>query len=564
VKAQLILVFAVAIVVGAGAGCSARPLDGPVLDGFLPGYGPGLDGGTNGDGAVDLGDGGTITIGDGGTITTPTAPRLVAPLSAARVSSHRPTLRWDMSGVAGKASVDLCADRACATTLGTATVGSDGPGTTMTAKPDKSLSPGVVFWRVRAPGVASATWEFFVGNEDAAFDTSWPGRFDADGDGVPEIAVAGTDAVAVLSRAKNGTSAAIIQSPEGQHTGFGYVIAAAGDLNGDGYGDLAVGECGASFAFVHIFFGGPAGIATGPSQTLMAPDSQSGFGCRLAGAGDLNGDGYADLAVARTGVDFSGGLYIYYGGPGGVPTTTSRIDSPNRSPSRLGYSLAGIGDVDGDGYDDLAAAELDYSDLSGQIHVYSGGAGGIGNDHVVNLASPDPNGLQFGASVASAGDVDGDGRPDFVVGAPAVAGYAVTATAHIYYGGAGALGKSGAPSSVSDGASSTNDAYAFEVAGGGSWHGGAYDDVLIGANDAITFVDGTMGTPVAGGTVAAAGQGRNPRHFALIGDFDGDGYDDVVVTDGAGCQLIYGGAAGMTRTQALDVSAAGAIGGAVE
>ena len=56
---------------------------------------------------------------------------------------------------------------------------------------------------------------------------------------------------------------------------------------------------------MHVYFGGPGGVRRAPSQALDAPDGASGFGCRLAAAGDLDGDGYADLAMARVGDDFS-------------------------------------------------------------------------------------------------------------------------------------------------------------------------------------------------------------------------------------------------------------------
>src|SRR5207253_6458845 len=113
-----------------------------------------------------------------------------------------------------------------------------------------------------------------------------------------------------------------------------------------------------------------------------------------------------------------GGLYIYRGGAGGLPATTTRIDSADYHPSRLGYSVAGVGDLDGDGFDDLVASEINSSALTGRAHVYRGGAGGISNDNQVTLLSPDASGLQFGASVAGAGDVDGHGYPDLVVASP--------------------------------------------------------------------------------------------------------------------------------------------------
>src|SRR6516164_8963108 len=101
-------------------GCSTRPLDGPWRDGFLPGFGPGSDGGVGNPG--DNGDGGTsggVTgPGQPGGAPAPSPARLIAPPSTANVTSQRPRLRWDMTHTQGAATVELCADRACSHALG--------------------------------------------------------------------------------------------------------------------------------------------------------------------------------------------------------------------------------------------------------------------------------------------------------------------------------------------------------------------------------------------------------------------------------------------------------------
>ena len=512
------------------AGCAARGL--PIVPG--------------GDGAASAGSApGGAGSAPGGSAAP--RPRLVAPRSTATVASRRPRLRWDMSGVAGAAVVDLCRDRACQMPLGNATVEAAGSA----ARPDGDLPPGVVFWRVRAAGQTSATWELFVGHGSAPVDGSWGATLDLDGDGVPDAALdAAASGVALYlgGAAALGRPPTLLGNPDDAKAGFGYVIASAGDLDGDGYGDLAVGECGAGAGHVHVYFGGPGGPQPARTQTLAAPDLQSGFGCRLAAAGDLDGDGYADLAVGRIGADFSGGLFIFRGGPQGLPTTTARIDSPDYHPSRLGYSLAGVGDLDGDGYDDLVASEIDYSALSGRAHVYRGGPGGISNARVVTLLSPDPSGLQFGASVAGAGDVDGDGYADFVVAAPAVSTTKLPPTAHLYRGGPGSPG-AGAPAIAlsSDG----TVGFGAEVEAAGDVDGDGFDDVIIASASTVTLFRGVAGgLAVTGTPVAAVGQGANPRHLAGAGDLDGDGHADLLVSDGAGVEALFGGAAGFDRARA--------------
>ncbi len=489
--------------------------------------------------------------GGGGSGASTPAPRLLAPMSTSTVTSPRPHLRWSMQGVVGSASVDVCADRGCTQVIGSATV--DGSGAA--AQPDAPLPAGVVFWRVRAGATTSATWELFVGHgSGGAADSSYGATLDLDGDGVPDVALTlASGAVAVYLGGAAGLQRAplVLADPEAAGAAFGYVLAPAGDVNGDGYGDLAVGECERyqSGGAVRVYLGGAGGPNLAAPVTLAASDGLKGFGCRLSAAGDTDGDGFGDVAVARVGDDFSGSLYVFRGSAGGMQTTTTRIDSPDQNPSRLGYSLAGAGDLDGDGYADLVASEIAVSDLTGHVHVYLGGAGGISNAHVLTLPSVDPDGLQFGGTVATAGDVDGDGHPDFVVGAPVVSTAKLDAKAHVYRGGAGGVPAGQTPIELdADG----SPGFATEVEGGGDVDGDGLADVIVASSSSVTLFSAGKGSGVS---VAASGQGVNPRHVSVAGDLDGDGYADIIVADSAGVEQIPGGKNGLDRTRAATVAA---------
>jgi hypothetical protein len=412
-----------------------------------------------------------------------------------------------------------------------------------------------VFWRVNAPAGSSATWELFVGHASAPVDLTYGATLDLDGDGVPDTAMsAGGGNVAVYLGGSGGLSGAptiLIPNPDGPKVGFGYTLASAGDLNGDGYGDLAVGECARGVGTLHVYFGAPGGPNPAASQAIASPDQLEGFSCRLAGAGDLDGDGYADLAVGRVGSDFSGGLYIFRGGAGGPATSTTRIESPNRHPSRLGYSLAGVGDLDGDGYDDLIAGEIDADDQSGQAHVYFGGPD-TANLRVVSLGSPDPRSQQYGASVASAGDVNGDGYPDFVVGSPTGQSTTYAPKAHLYIGGPGAIvaGVSGIDLD-SDGTAG----FAHEVEGGADLDGDGFSDIVVATRETLVVFRGGATVASSGKAIAAAGQDLNPRHAILCGDLDGDGNADLLVRDAAGVEAFFGAPAGLDRARSHGVVA---------
>jgi hypothetical protein len=537
------------------AGCADRPLyfpgTAPGENGNGPGGGNGSGNGSNGSNGSDPNN----PNGSNGGMSVP-PPRLLRPASTATVSARRPHLLWDMTGVPGDATVELCADRACSQSLGSATV--DGSGAA--AVPDQDLASGVVFWRVTASSGSSATWEFFVSPRGVGTDGFWSTTLDLDGDGVPDTTASATNgnvAVYLGGAAGLGAPAIVLASPDGAKVNFGYTIASAGDLDGDGYGDLAVGECGNGVGRVHVYFGGPGGPDPAREQAIDSPDKMGGFGCRLAGAGDLDADGYADLAVGRVGNDFGGGLYVFRGGAGGPETTTTRIDSPDRKPSQLAYSLAGVGDLDGDGYADLVATEIDADDQSGQAHIYLGGPDGVAGDRVVSLASPDEPSHQFGASVAALGDADGDGWPDFVVGSPVVTTSKLPPKAHLYRGGPGAISASmGSVELDTDGTSG----FANEVEGGGDLDGDGFADVVISSRGTLVLFRGGASIAATGQAVAAAGQGITPRHLVVPGDLDHDGRADLLVSDGAGVEALFGATTGLTRSGVRAVGAPGGLG----
>ena len=325
----------------------------------------------------------------------------------------------------------------------------------------------------------------------------------------------------------------VMQNPDNSPNGsFGFSVALAGDVNGDGFADVIIGarqNTGASAAggqtasvgskgAAYLFYGSASGVTKhdenttayycsgSPDCTVIAnPDSAPGlFGYSAAYAGDVNGDGYADVIIGarqNNGMSAAGGqsigatnkgaAYLFYGSASGVvkhdenatayycggPPDCTVVQNPdNVSTSFFGSSVAFAGDVNGDGYADVvvgamgnygasaAGGQTAGTSMKGAAYVFYGSASGIakhdesatpyycsGPPDCTVIQNPDNSGGNFGFSVAYAGDVNGDGYPDIIVGAKLnngtsaaggqTAGAGNKGAAYVFYGSASGITK---------------------------------------------------------------------------------------------------------------------------
>jgi hypothetical protein len=203
---------------------------------------------------------------------------------------------------------------------------------------------------------------------------------------------------------------------------YGWAVGTAGDLNGDGYADVAVSaisEGGAS-GKVYVYFGSnkPDAVADLVMTGLTSVDQ---LGYSLAAAGDVNGDGFADLIVGAHGNSDggpqTGRAYVYFGGTN-MDNVPDWILTGASFAERFGNTVGSAGDVNGDGYADVIVGAMFNGALgsnTGRAYVFYGGPS---PNAVADLTfTGEAAGNFFGCSVGTAGDVSGDGYDDVIVGA---------------------------------------------------------------------------------------------------------------------------------------------------
>lgn len=340
-----------------------------------------------------------------------TTPRLIAPLSTSWVG-RRPSFHVDRAG--SPATVELCRDRACSQVLETHVASTDVltlshalvPGTLFwRARPTDA---GCV-------SHTSEVWQFTVVASSPTSSLAWGSTGDMNGDGFADAFVEGLDVVEQVIYSAGGTSGldpshpSIVLSPA---NGAGDAVARAGDLDGDGFGDAVLSTAPPTIGFV-VAYGGPTGPSPSRLQRVALPGSASStFFPSVIPAGDMDGDGYGDLGVLdrQTGV-----LSIFRGGPAGIefaPAWTHQLLGLifSRLPAQVG---AGLADWNGDGFSDLVIAGTASDTHHVRLVLVPGSASGVpGALQYLEQGMPSSGPV---AQATTVGDVDGDGHCDMAL-----------------------------------------------------------------------------------------------------------------------------------------------------
>ncbi len=287
---------------------------------------------------------------------------------------------------------------------------------------------------------------------------------------------------------------------------FGGSVSSAGDVNGDGFADVIVGARGwdnglfdEGAAFVYL--GSASGLAATPNAVIQSSQASSEFGVSVAGAGDVNGDGFGDIIVGSNHFDgilpgtsllVDGAAFVFYGGALGItatdPSMADATIQANQISSFLGFSVAGAGDVNGDGFGDIVVGVPRQGSPTFPPNIPINQGQGTGGAALVF------HGSNVGITGTGFDDADAVLLP-YPAGLPEPSGTLMGA----------------------------------HVSGAGDVNGDGFDDVILNANGAVVFLGSSTGIVGTDPTTAHAHIQGPGNIVSSAGDVNGDGFADIIV-----------------------------------
>ncbi len=526
--------------------------------------------------------------------------RLIAPWSTSTAHTQQPTFEWIAShnamGASGQVRVQWCRDRACRSEISSRLTNET------SVRPLTPLPSGPVFWRVtNEVGEQSKTWEVFVPRANSGQNSVYGSVLDLNGDGLADVA-----AGALRAFANRGLDAGVVQVFLGQRDlsqvrlstllrGFagdhlGHAVASAGDVNGDGYGDLLVSAVDADVedpfneapgpGAVMLYYGSAEGLGIDPrpARVFTGTSMREAFGSAIACAGDVNHDGYTDVLVGARLADGAnmdvGASGLYLGSADGLQAAPSRTWRGADAMEFFGLALASGADVNGDGLTDFAVGGLFAMPggmrQAGRALLFLSSSDRM-NDAPSTILTGQTAFDAFATSLSPLFDYDGDGYADLFVGARYADPNGLQDAGSVSYFRGTPTGFSTAATSVISG-DQPGALFGHAIVRAGDLDGDGVGDLAVSAEN------GTYQGVLGAGYVQVYLRGQfaaDPTHrrggeamrdnfggaLAAGADIDGDGFDDLVVgayhadvgalRDAGRLYIFKGGVGGISRAPSL-------------
>lgn len=450
----------------------------------------------------------------------------------------RPTFVWEPStaaGPAGAVDYELQYSPDASFASDTVTIQTRETRFQVEANLPVAMTPPVgrrYYWRVKACleqscSEHSPTWWVNLGRN----------RNDYNGDGFADLLIASLSSVDNVERVfmYAGGKGPFVKVPAATISlrslpiGFGFDVDSAGDVNGDGFADIIVGAPYGRGA-AYFYLGGPGALDTVPDAIFQGVfDGRTQFGWAVSAAGDVNGDGFDDFAIGAF-ADVTGGaggvVYLSLGNANNV--LRANYTFSGIVEDQLGRSLSAVGDVNGDGFGDLAVGALGL-DNNGSVYLYLGGET---PDSIADMRVPGNVPQDFYGATLAGGDFNRDGFSELVVGVPAYNASSVAGLARVYEG---SPGLDPVPDVIFSGAVASEKLGA--AAAVGDVNGDGMDDLALGATvsnglgRAGTYVGHQNETLIVTASPALQGRASNDGYggHVAIHDLNGDGFGDVIV-----------------------------------